>query len=83
VNVLTFFYANGRGHELPKTFAWVKEVLINRGYTDGTRYYTTPECFLFFMARLLERVKDTEADLLFAPSSASAFKRELDLKAML
>jgi len=67
VNVLTFFYANGRGHELPETFAWVKEVLINRGYTDGTRYYATPECFLFFMARLLERVKDTEADLSLRP----------------
>jgi len=62
VNVLTLFYANGRGHELPKTFEWVKEVLINRGYTDGTRYYATPECFLFFMTRLLERIKDTEAD---------------------
>jgi len=60
--VLTFFYVNGRGHELPKTFAWVKEVLINRGYTDGTRYYATPECFLFFMARLLEWVKDADAD---------------------
>lgn len=67
VNVLTLFYANGRGDELPRTFAWVREVLINRGYTDGTRYYATPECFLFFMARLLEQIKGTKADLSLRP----------------
>lgn len=67
VNVLTLFYANGRGEELPRTFAWVQEVLINRGYTDGTRYYATPECFLFFMARLLEQIKGTKADLSLRP----------------
>ena len=67
VNVLTLFYANGRGEELPRTFAWVREILINRGYTDGTRYYPTPECFLFFMARLLEQIEGTEADLSLRP----------------
>jgi len=67
VNVLTLFYAHGRGEELPRTFAWVREVLINRGYTDGTRYYATPECFLFFMARLLEQIKGTNADLSLRP----------------
>ncbi|KAF9650600.1 HAD-like protein [Thelephora ganbajun] len=63
VNVLTLFHANGRGDELHRTFAWVQEVLINRGYIDGTRYYATPESFLFFMARLLEQIKGTKADL--------------------
>jgi hypothetical protein len=67
VNVLTLFCANGRGDELPRTFDWVREVLINRGYTDGTRYYATPECFLFFMARLLEQIKGTKADLSLRP----------------
>lgn len=67
MNVLTLFYANGRGDELPQTFAWVREVLINRGYTDGTRYYATPECFLFFMARLLEQIKGTKTDLSLRP----------------
>ena len=67
VNVLTLFYVHGRGDQLPQTFAWVREVLINRGYTDGTRYYATPECFLFFMARLLEQTKDTDADILLRP----------------
>ena len=67
VNVLTLFYANGRGHQLPHTFAWVRQVLIHRGYSDGTLYYNTPECFLFFMARLLEQIEGTEADLSLRP----------------
>jgi hypothetical protein len=64
---LTLFYANGRGQELPHTFRWVQDVLINRGYIDGTRYYATPECFLFFMARLLEQIKGTKLDLFLRP----------------
>ena len=67
MNVLTLFYTNGRGEQLPRTFAWVREVLLNRGYTDGTRYYATPECFLFFMTRLLEQIKGTDADLPLRP----------------
>ena len=67
MNTLTLFYANGRGHQLPYTFAWVQDVLINRGYIDGTRYYVTPECFLFFMGRLLDRIKGTKADLSLRP----------------
>lgn len=58
VNVLTLFYTNDRGHQLPKTLAWVKEVLTTREYTDGTRYYSTGECFLFFLTRLLDQIKD-------------------------
>ena len=73
LNVLTLFYANGRGHELPHTFAWVRKVLINRGYTAGTRYYATPECFLFCMARFLERIKGTES----YPSFRSIFRHRV------
>lgn len=59
VNVLTLFYTNNRGHQLPKTFAWVKEVLATRAYIGGTRYYSSGECFLFFLTRLLNQIKDT------------------------
>lgn len=52
LNNLTAFYTYGRGTELSRTLKWVYEVLVHRAYIDGTRYYT-PECFLFFMARLL------------------------------
>jgi hypothetical protein len=36
------------------TFQWVYKVLLNRAYLDGTRYYCTPECFLYFLSRFIE-----------------------------
>ncbi|KAF8999452.1 hypothetical protein BDQ17DRAFT_1391539 [Cyathus striatus] len=53
-NVLTLFHSQNRGDELDKTFDWVYEVLQNRAYLDGTRYYWTAECFLYFLMRLLQ-----------------------------
>ncbi|KAI9763248.1 MAG: hypothetical protein M1840_000823 [Geoglossum simile] len=53
VNVLSLFYSYGRGSELDRTYQWVYQVLLHRAYLDGTRYYVTPESFLFFLARLL------------------------------
>jgi hypothetical protein len=61
VNVLSLFYSRGRGHELANTLEWVLGVLEHRAYLDGTRYYETAECFLFFSARLLHRVVRDEA----------------------
>ncbi|KAF8522003.1 hypothetical protein JB92DRAFT_2706727 [Gautieria morchelliformis] len=54
VNILTFFYRNGRGHELAATLDWVYHCLLHRAYTDGTLYYATAEAFLFFLSRLME-----------------------------
>lgn len=53
VNVLTFFYSNGRGSELQETFDWVYEVLKNRAYTNGTLYYYGADTFLYFLSRFL------------------------------
>ncbi|KAF8432402.1 HAD-like protein [Boletus edulis BED1] len=53
VNVLTFFYTNGRGSELRETFDWIYEVLKNRAYTKGTLYYYGPDTFLYFLSRFL------------------------------
>ena len=58
LNVLTLFYSRGRGHELANTLEWVLGVLEHRAYLDGTRYYETAECFLFFAARLLHKLND-------------------------
>ncbi|KAG6861091.1 hypothetical protein C0995_004028 [Termitomyces sp. Mi166 len=60
VNALSLFYSYGRGNELQKTLQWVHEVLRNRAYLEGTRYYETPECFLFFTSRLLASSGDQE-----------------------
>ncbi|KAI0344002.1 HAD-like protein [Trametopsis cervina] len=58
VNVLSLFYSQRRGSELSATQAWVVDVLRYRAYLDGTRYYVTPESFLYFLSRLLETAND-------------------------
>ena len=53
-NILTFFYKNGRGHELNETLDWVYSVLEHHAYLDGTLYYFGADTFLFLLARLME-----------------------------
>ncbi|KAH7931185.1 HAD-like protein, partial [Leucogyrophana mollusca] len=67
VNALMLFYTFGRASELQQTLQWVHRLLLHRAYLDGTRYYTAPESFLFFLARLLERAQDPELDALLKP----------------
>ncbi|EGO25300.1 hypothetical protein SERLADRAFT_448283 [Serpula lacrymans var. lacrymans S7.9] len=59
VNSLTLFYSYGRGSQLRRTLHWVREVLLHRAYLDGTRYYATPECFLYFLSRLLQTTNNS------------------------
>lgn len=66
VNALSLFYTYGRGHQLCRTEQWVFDVLINRAYSQGTRYYVTPECFLFFLARLLKRAPSVRRRIMSA-----------------
>jgi len=63
VNVLTLFYHYNRGHELSETLAWVKNVLIHRAYLSGTSYYAIPECFLYFLSRLIISVPEVSKSL--------------------
>ncbi|KAI9735009.1 MAG: hypothetical protein M1834_002092 [Cirrosporium novae-zelandiae] len=56
INVVRLFYHYGRGNqpELQPTKNWICEVLLNRAYLEGTRYYTSPDVFFYFFSRLLE-----------------------------
>ncbi|KAH9972460.1 hypothetical protein BGW80DRAFT_1252735 [Lactifluus volemus] len=67
LNVLTLFYSRGRGEELAKTLEWVLGILEHRAYLDGTRYYETAECFLFFASRLLSNTEDAFLHSRLAP----------------
>lgn len=67
INVLTLFYSYGRGHQLDRTLRWIHEVLLHRAYLDGTRYYVTPECFLYFLGRLLEISNDVHLAVYLKP----------------
>ncbi|KAK6821639.1 hypothetical protein RU639_007744 [Aspergillus parasiticus] len=55
-NVLSLFYKYGRGHELHRTLAWVRQVLIRRAYINGTAFYPMPEAFLYFFFRFLQHI---------------------------
>ncbi|KAK0201388.1 HAD-like domain-containing protein [Desarmillaria ectypa] len=58
VNVLHLFYSYGRGGEMSETLQWVYEVLLHRAYVQGSRYYQTAECFLFFLYRFISSCDD-------------------------
>ena len=59
------FYTFGRGSDLNRTVQFIYKVLLHRAYLEGTRYYRTPECFLFFLTRLLKSSNDAELHQLF------------------
>jgi hypothetical protein len=62
INVVRCFYHHGRGADpgLEQTKDWLCAVLFDRGYSDGTRYYHSPDTFLFFFARLLAENPDSD-----------------------
>ncbi|KAJ6030973.1 hypothetical protein N7540_001705 [Penicillium herquei] len=61
-NILRMFYKFGRGMEpaLQPTKDWIRQVLIHRAYVGGTRYYHTPEVFLFYLAQLFRHHPDSD-----------------------
>ncbi|KAI9437689.1 HAD-like domain-containing protein [Lactarius indigo] len=67
LNVLRLFYSRGRGHQLSRTLEWVLGVLKHRAYLEGTRYYETAECFLFFASQLLCSSTDARLHEQLAP----------------
>ncbi|KAJ7770199.1 HAD-like domain-containing protein [Mycena maculata] len=67
VNVLNLFYMYNREAELQPTLQWICEVLRNRAYLEGTRYYETAECFLYFLSRLLLASSGVELRATLAP----------------
>ncbi|KAJ7497338.1 HAD-like domain-containing protein [Mycena latifolia] len=67
VNVLNLFYKYNREAQLQSTLQWICEVLRNRAYLEGTRYYETAECFLYFLSRLLLSCSDGDLHTALAP----------------
>lgn len=57
-NILHLFCKNGRENEATATFDWVLDVLRNRAYLSGSRYYSSPDVFLYFLSRLSGVVRD-------------------------
>ena len=52
-NVLSLFYAYGRGNDVRATEDFLLSVLRTGAYEEGSHYYTNPDFFLFAVSRLL------------------------------
>ena len=79
-NVLTLFHKHGRPEGLQETEDWVFATLAHRAYLDGTLYYHGPDCFLYFLSRLIETSADAHRHFgsLFAQRIQERFGSEGD-----
>ncbi|KAF9894654.1 hypothetical protein FE257_006542 [Aspergillus nanangensis] len=57
INVSTLFAKHHRESQLSTTISWIRDVLYHRAYFAGTRYYASPEAFLFFFTRLTSTLR--------------------------
>lgn len=51
-NALYLAHLLGRGEEMNQTEKWLMETLHSGSYQTGTRYYQSPDSFLYFMGKL-------------------------------
>ena len=79
VNILAFFYANGRGDELPETLEFVYNTLDNRAYENGTAYYIGGDPFFFFLSRLLRLSKSPSVRDRFGTLFAERMREQFGL----
>ncbi|OCL10721.1 HAD-like protein [Glonium stellatum] len=59
-NVLRLFYRNGRGKDLAKPLAWMRQILLMRAYMHGTRYYLCPDWIFYYLSQLCAENSDSE-----------------------
>jgi hypothetical protein len=56
LNMLTFLGQLGLEEEAAPTISWIDEIIATKGFYQGSRYYHSPSSFLYFAARLVNRV---------------------------
>ena len=66
-NVLACFYTFGRGQQLELTLQLIHNILLQRTYIEGTHYYPSPDCCLFFFGRLLQSSNDVHLKAKLGP----------------
>ena len=69
-NVLYLAHQLGRGDEFIPTLNYLREVLLEGLYLEGTRYYHSPDTFLYFTARVVRRFRQVH-DVLLEPLKAA------------
>jgi FMN phosphatase YigB (HAD superfamily) len=76
VNVVRFFYHYKRGTDVQHELKYVRNVLLNRAYIDGTPAYNTSDPFLFFLSCLIHDNPDAaELRSLQGPIAAALRER--------
>lgn len=73
-NVLYLAFQLGRGEEARATLEHVHQVLVEESYLEGSRYYHSPDTFLYFLGRVVDRFSETH-DLLLEPLRHAVRKR--------
>ncbi|KAI9150073.1 Short-chain dehydrogenase/reductase [Paramyrothecium foliicola] len=76
-NILACYYSYGRGKEFENTLQLLHSMLLKRSYVAGTRYYTTADCCLGFIARLLRCSSDMHLHLTLGPLLKSRLRERV------
>jgi len=74
-NVLFLAHQLNRGSEARATIEHVRRVLIEETYLDGTRYYHSPDTFLYFLGRVVHCFPTETEEILLEPLKAAVKKR--------
>lgn len=74
-NVLFLAHQLNRGAEARATLDYVHRVLVEETYLEGTRYYHSPDTFLYFLGRLVHYFPAETEELLREPLEAAIRKR--------
>lgn len=74
-NVLFLAHQLNRGPEARATLEYVHRVLVEESFLDGTRYYHSPDTFLYFLGRLVHCFPADTEELLREPLEAAIRKR--------
>jgi hypothetical protein len=74
-NVLFLAHQLNRGPEARATLEYVHRVLVEETYLEGTRYYHSPDTFLYFLGRLVHCFPSETEELLREPLEAAIRKR--------
>jgi hypothetical protein len=75
VNVLYLAHQLGRERELVATLDYVHQTIVDGSYLAGTRYYHSPDTFLYFAARLVRQFPQVHW-VLFRPLRAALRDRQ-------
>lgn len=73
-NVLYLAYQLGRGDEVRATLEYVHQALLEETFLEGSRYYHSPDTFLYFLGRVVSQFEETH-ELLLEPLRHAVRKR--------